>query len=334
MKSCDRLDQVDKNQETNNANTQWSSDQKMEINRDQIIIKEIDAMFSSIRDHQGSNAKAKGEHRHLTKRQKKRSGSWGYSSAKRHVKAKVMEMPFAEDYSTLAKKVGIEQFNNSSVSTTGHALDDCAEKVFVRIDDYLNKEVSKVLERSYSVDYLNHCTGPRTRIRYIKINGHVIETEEESETFNVHGNNKTIGQQGDHQDPNNFVMTEYRSAPYDLRYWSILKLLEDERKAKQPNTTSMPYLNQQIPEELAFISKSTEKLTETEQKDMQKTQQEYLVNDSSPKYIIKEKTTTKKAVLKKIDDELEKIEQDKIRLAKSVVKNKSSSIFKFIVNLF
>ena len=32
--------------------------------------------------------------------------------------------------------------------------------------------------------------------------------------------------------------TEYRTAPYDLRYWSILKLLEEER-----NTENGNYLN-------------------------------------------------------------------------------------------
>ena len=127
-------------------------------------------MFTSIRDHQGSNAKAKGELK-FVRQVKKRSGSWGYSSSKRHVKAKVMDMPYAEDYETIMKRVEMAEAGENC-----QLADEADEKVFVRIDDYLNREVSKALERSYSVDYLNQDAGQRTRIRYIRIPGHMIET--------------------------------------------------------------------------------------------------------------------------------------------------------------
>ena len=181
--------------------------------RDKIIIKEIDRMFGTIRDHQSSNVKAKGEVNISKKKNKKNSGSWGYSSNKRHVRAKVMELPFAEDLNTLAKKVGI---NDISQIEQNVCLDDVGEKVFVRIDDYLNQEISHVLQRSYSVDYLNEGTEPRSRIKYVKILGQSTKSQ------------SMIG-----CDYANLVpQTEIRSAPYDLRYWNILKLLEEERQTE------------------------------------------------------------------------------------------------------
>ena len=181
--------------------------------RDKIIIKEIDRMFGTIRDHQSSNVKAKGEASISKAKNKKNSGSWGYSSNKRHVRAKVMELPFAEDLNTLAKKVGI---NDVSQIEQNVCLDDIGEKVFVRIDDYLNQEISHVLQRSYSVDYLNEGAEPRSRIQYVKIVGQSTKSQ------------SVLG-----CDYANLVpQTEIRSAPYDLRYWNILKLLEEERQTE------------------------------------------------------------------------------------------------------
>ncbi len=154
--------------------------------RDKIIINEIDKMFSSIRDHQGSNAKAIGELKWVVSSTKKRSGSWGYSSNKRHVKAKVMDMPYAEDISSIAKRIGIAESDQLFENVLNQ--DDSVEKVFVRIDDYINKEVSKVMQRSYSADYLNQYAGPRIRIRYIKIPGYQMSPNQTesvtSTTFN------------------------------------------------------------------------------------------------------------------------------------------------------
>ena len=306
--------------------------------RDKIIISEIDKMFSSIRDHQGSNAKARGELGQLTC-QKKRSGSWGYSSNKRHVKAKVMDLPVAEDTSTMSNQVSQE--------------DSMEEKVFVRIDDYLNKEVSKVLERSYSVDYLNQCAGPRIRIRYIRIPGHTIKAQSLHSTGpcqQVHEEPVTSHPQ---------LQTEYRSAPYDLRYWSILKLLDEERQ--QANGQVLSYFNETQPEwqmdKDLGVGKLDNQLSANElqtfmsmddlDKEIEKVKKEQklrlLSNSSStfistdskkevlttppscnlsneqspmPRYIIKEKKMSKKQancfiqpVFEKIDAELAKLEQ-------------------------
>jgi len=290
--------------------------------RDQIIIKEIDKMFTSIRDHQGSNAKAKGELKYFPKT-KKRSGSWGYSSNKRHVKAKVMDMPYAEDYETIMKRIEMgDTTENTGYSQT--AVDEASEKVFVRIDDYLNIEVSKALERSYSVDYLNQDAGQRTRIRYIRIPGHMIETDSRKVTENQ---SSCVEQQ----------VTEYRSAPYDLRYWSILKLLEEEQQNGGKTDGSVMELRKIENPQDEFLSMNE---LEEEIKKVNNTNkvapqvQEYLVNDPTPKYIIKEKTV-KKSALKKIDAELERIEKEKEILKNKIGKNKSfKSGFKIIDRLF
>jgi hypothetical protein len=189
--------------------------------RDKIIINEIDKMFSSIRDHQGSTAKAKGEEKLIqlyTPNKKKKGCTWSYSSSKRHVRAKIMEMPIAEDLSQLVKNIGL---NDLVLDEENH--EDTIEKVFVRIDDYLNQEVSKSMQRSYSYDYLNHlASGCRTRIRYIRIPGQTMKTQSMmSYPFT------TPIPISEAKNP-----TEYRTAPYDLRYWSILKLLEEERNTE------------------------------------------------------------------------------------------------------
>ena len=83
-----------------------SSEQQQRVEtRDQVIIREIDRMFASIRDHQGANAKAHGELRQLAG--VRRAGSWGYSARKRHVKAKVMDMPYAEDLASVGRRLGL-----------------------------------------------------------------------------------------------------------------------------------------------------------------------------------------------------------------------------------
>jgi len=191
--------------------------------RDKIIINEIDKMFSAIRDHQGSTIKAKGEEKlcqiyNSSRSGKKKKGcTWSYSSSKRHVRAKIMELPIAEDITQLAKSIGINDLvlNNEN-------QEDTIEKVFVRIDDYLNKEVSKSLQRSYSVDYLNHlASGCRTRIRYIRIPGQQTTNTQNMLNYSYANMNEMPAE--------SMSSTEYRTAPYDLRYWSILKLLEEER---------------------------------------------------------------------------------------------------------
>ena len=189
--------------------------------RDKIIISEIDKMFSAIRDHQGSTAKAKGEEKLnqlYTPYKKKKGCTWSYSSTKRHVRAKIMEMPIAEDLTQLVKNIGLNDLVLDEANQ-----EDTIEKVFVRIDDYLNQEVSKSMQRSYSYDYLNHlASGCRTRIRYIRIPGQTTKTQSMmSYPFT------TPIPISEAKNP-----TEYRTAPYDLRYWSILKLLEEERNTE------------------------------------------------------------------------------------------------------
>lgn len=178
--------------------------------RDQIIIKEIDQMFSSIRDHQCSNAKARGEQ--LIGKQRKKSGSWGYSTNKRHVKAKIMELPYVEDLSSLTRKLDL--------SSNDESFQPC-EKVFVRIDDFINQDVSHVMQRSYSSDYLVFNGGPRTRIRYVQ-----IPIQHKTQSIISY-------------DYVPIANTEYRTAPYDLRYWSILKLLEEERQSQSSQKTQV-----------------------------------------------------------------------------------------------
>ena len=90
------------------------------------------------------------------------------------------------------------------------------ENVFLRIDDYLSQDVCQALVRSYSADYLNESATPRTRIKYIRIPGDIMKTEIITHyQYNV-------------------VPPEYRTVPYGLRYWSILKLLQEERDSGQP----------------------------------------------------------------------------------------------------
>ena len=80
-----------------------SNEQRVET-RDQVIIREIYRMFASVRDHQSANAKAHGELRQLPG--VRRAGSWGYSARKRHVKAKVMDMPYAE--ASVGRRLGLD----------------------------------------------------------------------------------------------------------------------------------------------------------------------------------------------------------------------------------
>lgn len=188
--------------------------------RDKVIVKEIDRMFRSIRDHQSSSVKVKYEDK------KKNNGSWGYSSSKRHVKAKVMELPFAEDLDSLAKKIGIKDLND--IDYAFDEKDDAVERVFVRIDDFLNVEVSQILQRSYSLDYLNELIGPRARISDVKIPTN--QTTNNQSLLSSEGFNINLNKNENNQIKNSNDAGQFREAPYDLKYWSILKLLEEERK--------------------------------------------------------------------------------------------------------
>ena len=90
------------------------------------------------------------------------------------------------------------------------------ENIFLRIDDYLSQKNSRALVRSYSADYLNENAAPRTRIKYLRIPGDIMKTEVITHyQYNI-------------------VPSEYRTIPYGLRYWSILKLLQEERESGQP----------------------------------------------------------------------------------------------------
>lgn len=183
--------------------------------RNQIISNEVYKMFSTIRDHQSASLKAKGEMN--IKKKKRKSGTWGYSSNKRHVIAKVMELPFVEDISHLATRVGISELKD--LENCMFNREESGEKVFVRIDDFLNKKNSQVIQRSYSMDYLNKNGGPRCRVKYVKIPGQTVKPQ--CVTVGYEDYDTSVPQS-----------TEYRTAPYDLRYWSILKLLEEERQAE------------------------------------------------------------------------------------------------------
>ena len=91
-----------------------------------------------------------------------------------------------------------------------------SQNLFLRIDDFLSQSNSRALARSYSADYLNENSAPRTRIKYIRIPGDIMKTEVITHyQYNV-------------------VPSEYRTIPYGLRYWSILKLLQEERESGQP----------------------------------------------------------------------------------------------------
>ena len=195
--------------------------------RDKIIAAEIYKMFSTIRDHQSSSAKAKGEMTMggtANRRLVRKSGSWSYSSAKRHVIAKVMELPFAEDVDILARRVGLhtsdpmQQHEHDEKQSSNLADDFTNERVFIRIDDFLSKQVSTFLQRSYSVDYLNKDTDVRSRVKYVKIPNQTIRTQSMVSYDYASTCMPTL-------------FGELRTAPYDLRYWSILKLLEEERQA-------------------------------------------------------------------------------------------------------
>lgn len=184
--------------------------------RHQVISNAVYKMFNTVRDHQSSSAKAKGE---MNIKRRKKYATWSYSSDKRHVIAKVMEMPYADDMSILSKKTGISDLKDLEKSILNNDEDAC-EKVFVRIDDFLNKKVSHSIQRSYSFDYLNKHAGPKHRIEYVKIPNQSIKT------FNI---------------PNDLIpqANEYRTAPYDLRYLSILKLLEEERLSQAKSCESI-----------------------------------------------------------------------------------------------
>lgn len=108
--------------------------------------------------------KSRGEMNSITRngRTLRKSGSWSYSSSKRHVIAKVMELPFAEDVGQLASRVGL-MYSTTTTTTRGDEMPDTMmmseeqqlnhmlslmpmseatnEQVFVRIDDYLSKQV-------------------------------------------------------------------------------------------------------------------------------------------------------------------------------------------------
>jgi hypothetical protein len=89
------------------------------------------------------------------------------------------------------------------------------QNIFLRIDDFLNPDVSKVLTRSYSCDYLSQQANIRTRIRYLRIPGKIRPTGQQTNGYNS-------------------LPPEYRNVPYGLRYWSILKLLQEETESGQP----------------------------------------------------------------------------------------------------
>lgn len=127
-------------------------------------------MFTTIRDHQSATVKARGEMNSGARNGRaalRKSGSWSYSSSKRHVIAKVMELPFAEDVGQLARRVGLMYSTSATTATRvgdemmpdtmmmamseeqqlNHMLslmpmpEATNEQVFVRIDDYLSKQV-------------------------------------------------------------------------------------------------------------------------------------------------------------------------------------------------
>ncbi len=203
---------------------------------DKIIVQEIDRMFSSIRDHQSACSKAKGE---CTMNCRKKYATWGYSSGKRHVKAKIMELPYVEDLNSLTKKVGIINTSAREQNLVSNE-EDC---VFVRIDDFITQDISHLLQRSYSSEYLNVSSGPRTRIKFLKIPNFVntnkntirkssVKNESNIQKKIMTERNGTPIKQEEKQVTSGKIsaQSELRFAPYDLRYWSILKLLEEERQ--------------------------------------------------------------------------------------------------------
>ena len=119
--------------------------------------------------------------------------------------------------------------------------EEAGEKVFVRIDDYLSREVSKALERSYSADYLNQSACARARTSCVRVPGAAAHADD---TLNLEtcAASATLEQQGvlSGEQASVAQFTEYRSAPYDLRYWSILKLLEEERQQAVGSSQQIP----------------------------------------------------------------------------------------------
>lgn len=124
-----------------------------------------------------------------------------------------MELKFFDKQKTSKKSIS-RQLSSSSLDDT--LATGYGDSVFLRIDDFINPDISKTLIRSYSADYLNERTTLRTRIKYVRIPGEIVKTE--SITHYQY----------------NIVPSEYRTVPYGLRYWSILKLLQDERESGQP----------------------------------------------------------------------------------------------------
>jgi len=122
--------------------------------------------------------------------------------------------------------------------------EEAGEKVFVRIDDYLSREVSKALERSYSADYLNQSACARARTSCVRIPGAAAHADDtlNLETCAASATLEQQPQQGvlSGEQASVAQFTEYRSAPYDLRYWSILKLLEEERQQAVGSSQQIP----------------------------------------------------------------------------------------------
>lgn len=155
MKICQ--DRLKLDLHLDNLNTNKQKKQQ----RDQIIAAEIYKMFRTIRDHQSANVKSRGEimnasapnAQYAAARMLRKSGSWSYSSEKRHVIAKVMELPFAEDVGQLVSRFGLmytgsaeaqqqqQQQHLSNPMLALAPLDTTNERVFIRIDDYLSKQV-------------------------------------------------------------------------------------------------------------------------------------------------------------------------------------------------
>lgn len=79
--------------------------------------------------------------------------------------------------------------------------------------------MSTFIQRSYSMDYLSeNAGGPRSRVKYVRIPNQTIRTQSMISYDYASTCMPTL-------------FGELRTAPYDLRYWTILKLLEEERQA-------------------------------------------------------------------------------------------------------
>lgn len=76
-----------------------------------------------------------------------------------------------------------------------------------------------MIQRSYSLDYLcARAGGARSRVKYVRIPNQTIRTQSMVSYDYASTCIPTL-------------FGEMRTAPYDLRYWTILKLLEEERQA-------------------------------------------------------------------------------------------------------